>query len=169
MMASGSPISPLSRRRTSNLPSDPVPPVTNRRLPSSGLSFMLRQLWYGVGSAATSASISSQEGATNPVARRSGRPQGAVVDFGVVGDDLHIEAERVAGQAEEVVLGDPGPGHLVEAGERRMVLDEIAHYTGHLVGGDARVDHPAEAPDGLPLAEPGTTPAARRSCTAPGR
>src|SRR5262245_45940855 len=136
----GVPISPESTRRTNTRPNEPVPPVTSTVLPASSL---LPRFPVAIGCV-----VGRQFGHHLPP-RRRGPAQGAAqaravesahADESVIGLDFHRNPERVAGEAQQIVLRDDLPGEIIESRERRLVLQRARHGLGQLYRRDARVE-----------------------------
>src|SRR5215212_2995619 len=102
--SSGTPISPSSSRRTRTWPSEPVPPVTMTRLPSSkalpDLGVLVgrrRELGHHL----LPARRLPPGGAPKP-----SRVEAAIDRDALIGLDVDFELERVAQQEQQLVLGD---------------------------------------------------------------
>src|ERR1044072_7695044 len=119
----GRPTSPVSRRLTSTLPSEPVPPVTTTLLPVSMIpnflvrSGVVRHALYHPG----------------PRPRRKARlapepraVETTVADEFVVGLNLRVEPVRVPDQRQEVELVNRFGGDVPDAAQALLLGDDVA-------------------------------------------
>src|ERR1044072_4456212 len=119
----GRPTSPVSRRFTSTLPSEPVPPVTTTLLPVSMIpnflvrSGVVRHALYHLG----------------PRPRRKARlapkpraVEAAAADEFVVGLNLRVEPVRVPDQCQEVELVNRLGGDMPDAAQTLLLGDDVA-------------------------------------------
>src|SRR4051795_263223 len=126
--SSGTPISPSSSRRTRTWPSEPVPPVTMTRLPSSKALPHVRVLLRGGGELGRHLRPRrwlESGGATEPA-----RVEAAVDRDAVFRLDVEVKLEGVAQEQQETVLGDRRGAHMPQPLEVVMALDDVRDRAG---------------------------------------
>src|SRR3954447_2533802 len=126
--SSGTPISPSSSRRTRTWPSEPVPPVTMTRLPSSKA---LPQMRVVVGGRRELGD--HLRPARRPPPRRLAKPAGvkAAIDHDrVVRLDVDVRLEGIAKLQQQVVLGDGLGAQVPQAVQLRVALDHVGDRAG---------------------------------------
>ena len=149
-------------------PSEPVPPVTTTRLPSSKALPQSRVL---VGaSAASSATISASSAARSRLPRGGGcesRLRSITTD--VVRLDLDLELERVAKLREQVVLGDRLGAQVPQPVQLLMALDDVGDRAGENRRRRSAEHSPRESSHRAARLAPGTTRADHGPSPARGR
>src|SRR5450756_538222 len=136
----GWPISPLSRRRTSTWPSEPVPPVISTRLPLSGY---MGQPPFVVGCRVCSHFghhlLPGGDGVSGGP-HETGGTETAVAGWVVEGLDLDVEIHGFLQHHEQSVLADGRTGYLYEAAQCRLIGQQIADDARQDLRREAAVD-----------------------------
>src|SRR5579859_4183600 len=124
MMRAGRPISPVSRRFTRVLPSEPVPPVIRILFPSRGSTSISPFVGGGV--------LRELRNQISPgrrlIADRSAELvalHAAIANLRVVGDDFDVELVSFAEGCQQVVFRDGRRCHLVQAGQAAVAIDDV--------------------------------------------
>src|SRR4051794_10436543 len=118
--SSGTPISPSSSRRTRTCPSDPVPPVTTTRLPSSKALPHLRIILGGASELRDH--LRPARGLPPRRAAEAAGVEAAIDHDALVRLDLDVQLEGVAQEQQQVVLADGRGAQVPEPVELVMAL-----------------------------------------------
>src|SRR3954447_10437642 len=121
--SSGTPSSPSSRRRTRTCPSEPVPPVTMTRLPSSKALPDVGVPLRGGGELRNHL-LPARRGPTGGVPEGGG-VEAPIDDDALIGLDLEVELKRIPKQEQQVVLGDRRRAQVKQALELLVAFDDV--------------------------------------------
>src|SRR4051794_25061970 len=121
--SSGTPTSPSSSRRTRTWPSEPVPPVTMTRLPSSKALPQVRVVVGG--GCELRRHFRPARGLEGRGAAEAARVEAAIDHDRVVRLNVDVKLEGIAKLKQQVVLGDRLGAQVPQAVQLRMVLDHV--------------------------------------------
>src|SRR3972149_5951336 len=139
-MLFGRPICPVSKRRITALPREPVPPVTRTRFPSRTTGTPPRFVRCGI----TGHSLDHRWPRWRNIPDR--RPEAVRIEAPVkvvIGKRFNLNGnpKRLAHQAKQVVLADRLGGDVVHAGEIRVSFNHVGHETGEGSCGQTGENH----------------------------
>src|SRR3990172_8271558 len=139
-MLFGRPICPVSKRRITALPREPVPPVTRTRFPSRTTGTPPRFVRCGI----TGHSLDHRWPRWRNIPDH--RPEAVRIEAPVkvvIGKRFNLNGnpKRLAHQAKQVVLADRLGGDVVHAGEIRVSFNHVGHETGEGSCGKSGENH----------------------------